>query len=215
MRRISTMLLAALGMSIGSAQAASLGFTGQLADDSSLAIIEFTVSGNSNTVLRTVSYGGGVLPDGTMIDPGGFDPVLTVFQKSSGAFFGDRDDDVTGTVLPDPVTNQSYDAIFELDGNVTPAGSYYLVVSQYPNRSLGDPFLGDFSVIDPFGTGALYGCSNGQFCDSTGANRTSDWAVILENVESAAPYAPIPVPPALPLLASGMFGLWFLGRKRI
>ncbi|WP_424971525.1 DVUA0089 family protein [Dinoroseobacter sp. S76] len=206
--------LAALGLSLGAAQAASIGFSGQLADDSSVAIIEFTITANSNTVLRTVSYGGGMLPDGTVIDPGGFDPVLTVFQKSSGAYFGDRDDDASGTVIPDPITGQSYDAIFELDA-LTPAGSYYLVISQYPNRSLGDSFLGEFSVTDPFGTGAAYGCSNGQFCDTTGANRTSDWAVILENVERAVPFAPIPAPPALPLLASGMLGIWMLGRKRV
>jgi hypothetical protein len=166
--------------------------------------------------LRTYSYAGGVNAAGDVIPAGGFDPILALFD-SSGALIGQNDD---GAGVPNgPNTGTAYDTLLE---SSLAAGDYTVAVMQYDNFAAGS-FLADGFTRDgqPNFT-AGFGCSNGIFCDVSGAapfdNRTGAWAFDVLNVAAADEgptlNAPVPLPAALPLFAAALAGLGFAGRRR-
>ncbi|WP_299356630.1 DVUA0089 family protein [uncultured Shimia sp.] len=212
-KRIHILLASAVYLVASSmvVQAASFSFSGELSQDDTVEYIYFTVGENlittsdtsTSVVIRTYSYGGGIQPDGTVVPAGGFDPILTLYDAAEN-FIGETDDDTTGLAQADPSTRATYDAGDTFD--LAP-GTYTAAVSQWSNyaylaSTLSDEFV---ETGDGFFTGE-FGCSNGQFCDWTGANRSSLWAFGIENVESAWIIAPVPLPAsALLLLGGGLF----------
>ena len=178
------------------ANAANFSFTGNLSNDDEVQLFNFSVGATSTVELRTYSYAGGTMADGTVIAAGGFDPILTVFD-SGGSQIGNNDDGI-GTVPSDPVTGAFFDTFLSV---LLDAGDYTVAVSQFSNFPIGD-------LTDGFP-----GSGRTNFEDVTGDFRTSFWAFDILNVETGEigdTVNTVPVPAALPLLATGLFGFGML-----
>ncbi len=197
------------------ASAASFSFTGEFSADDDVQLFDFTIGGPSTIALRSYGYGGGTQADGTLVSAGGFDPILALFNNA-GLLIAINDDDTSGTVTADPNTTFAWDTYLTTD---LLAGDYIVAVMQYDNRpgtnTIGVTRLSDgFKYTDdPFFTAALGGCSNGQFCDTGGNNRTNKWAFDVLNVGSATQVV-VPVPAAIWLFGSGLLGLVGVARRK-
>ena len=73
------------------ASAEDYSYTGTLNDPNQVLLFDFTVGTESNVTLRSYSYTGGTMADGTIIAGGGFDPILALFD-GSGNLIGQDDD---------------------------------------------------------------------------------------------------------------------------
>lgn len=203
----------------GSVQAADFSFTGMFENDNDVQLFDFSVGAESLVTLRTYSYAGGIMADGTIIAAGGFDPILALFNADTGAFIDDNDDGSFPDVGIDPVTGEAYDTFFQATLGV---GNYTVAVSQYDNFALGNVPGGNLSagftydgpgnenftaVFDPT-------CIT-LFCDVEGDSRTGNWAFDILNVESAStPPSAVPLPAGLPLLIGALGGLAVVRRKK-
>lgn len=180
--------LAIGGLGIASAaNAADFSFRGTFPADDTVQLFNFTVNTGSDITLRSLSYAGGTQADGTVISAGGFDPILTLFDASTGNRIGQNDDGTSPNVGIDPVTGNTYDTFLQTFVN---PGQYTVAVSQFNNfagENLSDPFpnAGQRNFT------ATFGCNAGQFCDATGDSRTNFWAFDILNVNLAT--APQPV----------------------
>ena len=218
--RLGKLLFAScvLALSSAASYADDFSFTGNFNSVNDVQLFTFTVGANSNVVLRTWSYAGGVNAQGQTIAAGGFDPILALFQGtgSSAIYIDQNDDDDTGTVAADPITGAFYDTYLEV--NDLAPGVYTVSVMDYANFANG-PTLGD-----GFSGGAL-GDSEctvtaGTYCDATGHARDSHWAFDILGVESAStpdqpPVSPVPEPSTIALLGSGLAGLVQVARRRL
>jgi len=95
--------------------------------DDSQAVFEFSLLSPSSVTLVTWSYAGGTNAAGQQIPSGGFDPVISVFDRN-GALIDDNDD---GSTVQDPDTGLSYDSLLMLELS---EGDYAAILTQYPNR---------------------------------------------------------------------------------
>lgn len=191
------------------ADAANLSFTGTFNRDDDVQLFTFSTTVESTITLRTWSYAGGVNSAGTAIPEGGFDPILTLFD-ATGAFIAENDDDEGDCVevSPSAVTGSCFDTFFQ--STIQP-GSYTVSVEQFDNFSTGGNLSDGFDYSDAFFT-SQYGCSNGQFCDVGGYNRSNAWAFDILNVDTAAV---VPVPATIWLMLTGLAGLgWRLRRPQ-
>src|SRR5579872_5095089 len=71
--------------------AGSFSFTGVFTEDDDQAVFSFSVPAQEIVTMQTRSYAGGTNAAGTVIDSGGFDPVLTLFDDG-GNIQGSNDD---------------------------------------------------------------------------------------------------------------------------
>jgi hypothetical protein len=216
--RTGKLFVAACVLALSSAAAAhadDFSFTGNFNNINDVQLFTFTVGSNSNVVLRTWSYAGGVNAQGQMIAQGGFDPILALFQGSgASAVYINQNDDGGSAVPADSVTGAEYDTYLAVN-NLTP-GIYTVSVMDYANFAVG-PTLGD-----GFTGGALpdSDCNGvGTYCDATGHFRDSHWAFDILGVESAStpdqpPTSPVPEPSTIALLGSGLVGLAGFARRR-
>jgi hypothetical protein len=190
------------GIGSSAAQAIDFSFTGAFANDASIQSFFFTANGASTVTFRSYSYAGGTNSAGQVIAAGGFDPILSLFDGADNLI--DTVDDGPDPVPPDPVTGASFDTNFS---EVLSAGNYRVVVSQYNNFASGPTFADGFPQSSPTFTSG-FGCSNGQFCDVTTANRTNQWAFDIKGVDQAeVPWET----DALPVVGSTVlfgFGIW-------
>ena len=76
-------VILAFCLSIGVAAAGNFSFTGTFSQDDQLQVFLFTAP-SASTLLRTWSYAGGTNAAGQVILPGGFDPILSVFDATGG-----------------------------------------------------------------------------------------------------------------------------------
>ena len=165
-------------MAHSAAQAADFSFTGNFTQDDDVQQFNFSVGATSTVTLRSYSYAGGTMADGTVIPAGGFDPILALFD--SGGALLDQNDDGTG-VPTDPGTGEAFDV--KLARSLDP-GDYIVAVLQFDNfpdgSNLSDGFVregeGNFTAAD---------CSASSFCDFTGDSRTPQWAFDILNVAAA------------------------------
>ena len=180
---------------------AELSFTGSFAADDDVALFDIVVEDVRSFVsIRTVSYAGGTLANGTEVPAGGFDPVVSLFD-GSGALVGFNGDAADAAL--DPATGEGFDAF--LRRPVDP-GAYTVALTQYDNFPAGDALAAGFDEAgDPSFTAAFF-CDAGQFCDFTGADRTADYALDVS-------IAPVPLPAAAWLLGGALLGLG-LARRR-
>lgn len=146
-------------------------FSGTLSTDDSVSLFDFTVDAPSRVGIKTLSYGGGRLANGTDISPGGFDPILTLFD-SNNTFLTNNDDRGGRS---DPTTGVAYDS--RIVRSLNP-GTYTVAVSQYDNfhdGSSGNPPQTGFQIQGEPNFTAVNGCSAGQFCDVESDSRTNQW----------------------------------------
>lgn len=186
----------AMSLITGSANAADFSFTGEFANDDEVQEFNFAVAGAAQDVtLRTWSYAGGTDAAGTVIARGGFDPVVSLFNASTGSRIGVNDD---GGLVADPVSGSAWDSFLM---QTLAAGNYTATVTQFgsfPNGSLADGFQGSFQ--------------------SNFGGRDSHWALDVLNVESASLgdsyVSPIPEPESYALLLAGLGLVGFMARRR-
>src|ERR1700739_1416457 len=165
-------------LSIGVATAGNFSFTGIFTQDDQLELFQFTAP-SASLVVRTWGYAGGTNANGQVIAPGGFDPILSVFDATGGLLSSsalvDTNNDGAG-VATDPTTGAAFDSLLALS-SLSPGGTYVLVLSQNdnaPNNSTyGDGFsqsgMGNF-------TAGEFGCGGtAPFCDNTPAQRNGSW----------------------------------------
>ena len=204
--------------STASAATQDFSFTGMFSGDADVQLFNFTIGATSDVRLRSYSYAGGVMADGTVVPAGGFDPILALWDGSGNLI--QEYDDGPEDVPSDPGTGRDYDTNLLL--TALEAGSYTASIAQYDNFAAGSTLSAGFSLTDPFFT-ASEGCSNGQFCDVTGANRTSFWAFDVLGVDSVE--APdltdpeidtpvVPLPAGLPMLLSALAAAGLVARRR-
>lgn len=175
------------------ASAADFSFTGNLADANDVAFFDFTLDSASTVTLRTYSYAGGVNAAGDTIARGGFDPILALFDKSTGALIGQNDDG--GSFVPaDPNTGNHYDTYFS---QALAAGTYTVSIGAFSNFAIGPNISNGFS-----GGGNFIG-------------RESRWAfdVLGANVASGPGGVPEPATWALLIGGFGMAGAAMRRRK--
>jgi hypothetical protein len=207
----STVLASALCAAGAASAATDFSFTGSFTGDADVQLLGFTIGATSDVTLRSYSYAGGTMADGTSVPAGGFDPILALWD-AAGDLIGQFDDG-PGPVPSDPTTDGEYDANLILTGLMP--GSYTASIAQYANFAAGTTLSEGFTQTDATFT-AAFGCSNGRFCDFTGDNRTSFWAFDVLGVDTAtaAPPAPVPVPAGLPLALTAMAAFGLVARRR-
>jgi hypothetical protein len=216
MKATFTAALPALMLFAAPANATDFSFSGQFNQDDDIAFFDFVASGDSTVTLRSYSYAGGTNVAGAVFGAGGFDPILTLYNLTTGARVTFQDDADSG-VPADPVTGQRFDVNF---AEVLSAGSYRVALSQFDNfggETLFDPFRqGD---AGNFTAGSCASGAEAPFCDVAGGGvqRTGNWAFDILGVDTAVgPGAPaVPEPSTWTLMLAG-FGItgYALRRRR-
>jgi hypothetical protein len=206
-------------LTVGVAAAGNFSFTGAFSQDDQLRVFLFTAP-SASTTLRTWSYAGGTNSNGQNILAGGFDPILSVFDATGGLLPSSllvTDNNDGSGVAADGTTGNAFDSLLLLTG-LNPGGTYALVLSQNDNFANG-PTYGNGFGRDGQGnfTADLNGCGgNAPFCESPFVpNRTGNWAVDIDGVQSAADITngAAPEPATILLLVTGIASLALLRRR--
>jgi hypothetical protein len=197
-------------------RASNFSFTGSFTSDDNVQEFTFTVGALSTVTLQTWSYAGGVDATGQLIATGGFDPILWLFD-SSGAAINHNDDSPLGTPI-DLNTSEVLDSYLQTPLN---PGTYTVALIEYFNQPNSLNLSGGFVETGHGDFTALFGCSNGAFCDPAATapydNRTPNWELDIDGVRTAAlvPMNPTPEPSSLALLGSTVLGAAAAMRRRL
>lgn len=196
MKKLFGSILFFTALSTGAANAAvtTHQFTGNFNTGNDVFTYAFTITEDTLATFETFGYAGGTLANGTTVADGGFDPTLTLF----------------GSTLPTPVISDDGDSVesresasseFSWDDLIIltlAPGNYTIALTQFDNNWN--------TTINSWTNLAV-----DSFIDSANNQRTSAYAlqVTLEP-------APVPVPAAIWLFGSGLFGLlWSAKRKQV
>jgi len=175
----------AFGLSAGLASADNFSFTGTFLTDDEMPSFTVTIAAASTVVIRTWGYAGGVNAAGQTIPRGGLDPYIALFD-SNGVLIA-QNDDGAGFVATDPNTGAAKDSY--LTEGALPAGTYTVVLTEHDNFANGPNLANGFHEQNNGDFTAMYGCTNGKFCDDTFVNpynnRTGFWALDIDGVISA------------------------------
>jgi hypothetical protein len=158
------------------AQAADFHFFGNFTKDNDVFLLDFTVNSDSNVTIFSSSW-----------DDGGFDPILAIWDSNGNRVKQQDDGDATGSEISNGIS-YNYDLWDTYFSMLLTPGSYTATIAQYNNfakgSNLSNGFEHDGAKNENFT--AIFKCSNGQFCDALGYNRTSDYAFHILHVENAA-----------------------------
>jgi hypothetical protein len=190
LKRLSIILAATSFTFATGAFATDFSFEGEFSQPNEVAQFNFIVGENSDVLLRTYSYAGGVNSAGNVIAQGGFDPILALFD-STGQLVGQNDDG--GSNVPaDLATGSRFDTYLPLT-NIA-AGSYTATVMLFPNFAIGPNLSNGFT-------------NNATSFDG----RSSVWAFDVLGVNSAAGPGPIGAVPEPATWASMLVGFGLTG----
>ena len=191
------------------AQCSLLSFQGTLADDSQLAVINFSVNGAQTVTIESYGYAGGVTPDSITVQSGGFAPYAVLFDGNGNEITADNGGHcaITGA---DPITGNCDDPVIS---DTLGTGDYTLALSVWDNIPV-DGFLPDgyTETGHPGFTCAEFGQS-GEFCDTTtalGPERTGGYFVEISGTDVFTPE-----PGTLLFGLAGAVGVLFARRKQI
>src|SRR5215813_7854793 len=81
--KIVAMLVAGAALPL---TAGTFSFAGTLGSRDDMALIRFTLNGDSAVTLRTFGYAGGQNAAGDLIPDGGFDPAVSIFMADGPQF---------------------------------------------------------------------------------------------------------------------------------
>lgn len=185
-------------LATGLTQAGTAVLRGQFTQDDQQYALDFAVSAEETVWAQSLSFAGGMTAGGQAIQPGGFAPVLSLFDADGSLLqvAAGSANTCGGAVAGDPATGFCWDAKFSA---TLGAGQYRLVLTQDGNTPLGptlaDGFLQtgrpDYTGLDYLGQPGLH------FINVDGSARAGAWAFTLEA-------ASVPEPGAALLLAAGL-----------
>jgi hypothetical protein len=131
--------LAALGLctmllTVTPTHATTLTYSGTFTSDDQVQLYSYSLTSDSNAIFATNSYGGGT-SNGMTVAPGGFVPVLSLFDSTGTIIASDGADATCSAGMnADPGTGMCDDAY--LSENLM-AGSYTLAVTEFFNVPVG------------------------------------------------------------------------------
>jgi len=185
---------------------------GTFADDSSSALIPFSVTGTQLVTVQSYGYAGGIvptLPTPTIIPSGGFAPNAYLFDGAGNEITSDNGGHC-GITVADSTTGNCDDPYFQ---ETLPAGFYTLAIVEWDNVSNGAQSDGFRQDGNPGFTCAEFGLS-GNFCDVTtalGTPRNGNYAFA---ISGATEVGAVPEPATLPLaFVTCLLGFIFRARR--
>lgn len=187
--RVCILILGAAACASG----ASISYTGTLSEPNAVYLNTFTVGATADITLQTYGYGGtasapgGRNALGSVILPGGFDPVLAVFS-SDGTFMDQNDD---GACPPGSLdAGNCFDSTLQLFS--LSAGTYTFALTVAGNYAAGAHLSDGFT-------------GGGGFFD-----RTNAFAVDV----TVEPVSQVPEPQSIVLLGIGIVAISLLASRR-
>jgi hypothetical protein len=199
--RTGATLVFALALAAGATHAGTTALQGALSADDGLAFFSFDLLAVGDVAARSWSYNGGSNAAGQVVAPGGFAPVLSLFDGAGNLVAIDVGSARTCAV------SFCWDASLSYLGAVP--SHYTLVLSQDGNTPLGALADGYAMAGQPHYTAAYLGGGNpgATFVQVDGAQRTGRWAL---DVALPAGVTLVPEPGAAALLAAGLAVLTLL-----
>ena len=175
-------LTAVVGLALCSlGHASTYSSVGQFQADNSFSELTFTIADNSNFSAATTSYASG-----------GFIPVFTLFNDTTGMVIDNNGSAVSDAMLSDLLS----------------AGTYDLFLTEFPNVAIGDLADGFLYANVPNITGQMTGGSGMFIDDITGEQRTNNFAY------TASTTAVTPEPSSFLLMLPGAAAVMYRVRRR-